>query len=272
MRADIYLFTYGYVKSRQKAKDLILASNVKINNVIIKKPSVEINEAENNVVEIFDNCPFVSRGGLKLQAMLDVLKLDLNNKIAIDIGASTGGFTDCLISNGIKLVYAVDSGSNQLDESLKNNDKVISIENFNAKDLNLDVINQKADVITVDVSFISQTQIMPVVAQMIKDDGIYISLIKPQFEVGRGKIGKGGIVKEKKYRYEAVMRIFDFASKMGFNCIEFIPSPITGGDGNIEYLAAFTKKIINVTRLNKIEKIVLEKRGQYEIKETAKNN
>ncbi|MBQ4510486.1 MAG: TlyA family RNA methyltransferase [Clostridia bacterium] len=256
MRLDVYLFSNGYVKSRQKAKTLIEEGNVTVDYSIIKKPSFEIDEEVEHNIQIKDSCPYVSRGGLKLEKILYKLNLDLSNKIAIDIGASTGGFTHCLLLNGISQVYAVDSGSNQLHESLLNDDRVISMEGFNARDLTPEITNGLVDLIVCDVSFISQAFIIEVAKNLIKNDGIYIGLIKPQFEVGKSKIGKGGIVKDPKYRFEAIKKIVDFASENGLKCIEFMKSPITGGDGNIEYVAAFIKneyKFGNEIPLTKIK-------------------
>lgn len=235
------MFSKNYVKSRQKAKNLIEDGNVSVDSVIIKKPSYDIDESIDHVIEITDSCPYVSRGGLKLEKMLNELKMNLNDKIAIDIGASTGGFTHCLLKKGVSMVYAVDSGANQLHEILLNDNRVISIEGFNARDLTVDIIGKKVDVITCDVSFISQTYIIPVAKELIKDDGIYIGLIKPQFEVGKSKVGKGGIVKEPKYRLEAIKKIIDFAYENQLKCIAFTKSPISGGDGNIEYIATFSR-------------------------------
>lgn len=240
MRLDVYLFSKGLVKSRQKAKTLIEDGNVSVDSVIIKKPSYEIDD-ENHSIYINDPCPYVSRGGLKLEKMLKILNMDLKDKIAIDIGASTGGFTHCLMLNGVSRIYAVDSGTNQLDEILLNDDRVISMEGFNARELSVDVIGNLVDIVVCDVSFISQSYIIEVAKDLIKEDGVYIGLIKPQFEVGMGKIGKGGIVKEPKYRLEAISKILESANENGLKCFAFIKSPISGGDGNIEYVAAFAK-------------------------------
>lgn len=242
MRCDIYLFKFGYLKSRQKAKDLIEKGNVKIDSAVVNKPSFEIDEAVEHHVEIIDDCPYVSRGGLKLEKMLNELQLNLENKIAIDIGASTGGFTHCLILNGVEKVFAVDSGTNQLDELLLNDNRVVSIEGYNARNLKVTDIGAPVDIITVDVSFISQEYIIPVAKDLLKEDGIYIGLIKPQFEVGKSKLGKNGIVKDKKYRHEAIKKICDCAYLNGFGVLSIIESPIQGGDGNIEYIAALTNK------------------------------
>ena len=244
MRADLFLYNLGYVKSRQKAKNLIEGGNVKINSIVIKKPSFEINEAVENIVEITDDCPYVSRGGLKLAKMLDVLKVDLKDKVALDIGASTGGFTHCLLLAGAKKVFAIDSGTNQLDELLENDSRVVSLEGFNARNLTFEDLGESVNIAVADVSFISQTYIMPIANELLDKEGLYIGLIKPQFEVGKGKIGKGGIVKEKKYRHEAILKIFECGKMLGLNCLDIIESPIQGGDGNIEYLIAFTKEKI----------------------------
>ena len=241
MRLDVYLFSKNLVKSRQKAKILIEEGNVLVDNIIIKKSSYIIDESIEHNIQINDSCPYVSRGGLKLEKMLNLLILDLNDKVAIDIGSSTGGFTHCLLLNGISKVYAVDSGSNQLHESLLADSRVISMENFNAKDLSISIIGDKVDIIVCDVSFISQKFIIPVAKQLIKEDGIYIGLIKPQFEVGKSKIGKGGIVKEPKYHWDAIDKILNCSVDNGFKCIAFTKSPIYGGDGNTEYIVALSK-------------------------------
>ena len=241
MRLDLFLFTGNYVKSRQKAKVLIEGGNVTIENKIITKPSYDIDENSVPNIQIIDDCKYVSRGGLKLEKVIEASNMKIDGKICIDIGASTGGFTDCLLQYGAKKVYAIDSGTNQLDHSLKINDKVVSIEGFNAKGLSIDLIGEPADIITIDVSFISQTLIMPGAFQLLCDKGVYISLIKPQFEAGRDKIGKGGIVKNSKDRLFAVNKVLECAEALGYKCNFFIKSPIKGGDGNIEYLSVFEK-------------------------------
>ncbi len=254
MRADLYLFTYGYVKSRQKAKVLIENQCVLLDGRVLSKPSYEVDEQISHSVEVSDNCIYVSRGGLKLEAILDYAKIDVNGKICLDIGASTGGFTDCLLKRGANKVYALDSGSNQLDIDLKNDSRVVSIENFNARNDLSEVVKDKIDIITIDVSFISQTLIIPSAFNTLGDGGAYISLIKPQFEVGKTGVGKGGIVKDKKFRKLAVMRVIECANSLGYFCKALIKSPILGGDGNTEYLAVFSKsgenlsneKILNV--------------------------
>ena len=242
MRADIYLFSKGYVKSRQKAKTLIEEESVFINGQRVVKPSYELDENAEYTVEIKDSCPYVSRGGLKLERAISEFCVCLKDKVALDIGASTGGFTHCMLINGAKRVYAVDSGTNQLDPTLLEDQRVISIENYNARNICIEDIGETVDVITVDVSFISQTYILGPATEILSDNGIYIGLIKPQFEVGRDKIDKGGIVKNKKNRLFGVMRIIDNAKLYGLKCVGFTQSPIAGGDGNIEFLALFSRQ------------------------------
>ncbi len=253
MRADLYIYNNGYVKSRQKAKYLIEQGCVIIDGKKISKPSFDLNEECEYSVEINVPCPYVSRGGLKLEGAIDKFKIDLKDKIALDIGASTGGFTHCMLLNGAKRVYAIDSGSNQLDPLISDDERVISIENYNARNLNYEDIGEYVDIITTDVSFISQTYILLPASTLLKDDGVYIGLIKPQFEVGREKLDKGGIVKNKKNRLFGVLKVIDYARTCGLICTGFEVSPITGGDGNVEFLAIFSKngKEINIENIKK---------------------
>lgn len=247
MRIDLYLYSNGYVKSRQKAKNLIENGCVCVDGKTVNKPSYDIDELISHEIDVSDNCIYVSRGGLKLEGILNHAEIQVNDKICLDIGASTGGFTDCLLKHGAKKVFALDSGSNQLDSDLRNDSRVVSIENFNARNDICEIINEKIDVITIDVSFISQTLIIPSAFKTLNDDGIYISLIKPQFEVGKSGVGKGGIVKDKRFKRLAVERVIECASTYGYFCSSFIKSPILGGDGNTEYLAVFSKNGIKLS-------------------------
>ena len=253
MRLDLYLFQSGYVKSRQRAKTLIEQGNVSVDGVAIKKPSYEMTDRE-YVIEITDSCPYVSRGGLKLEALLKATEIDVKGRVCLDIGASTGGFTHCLLLSGASLVYAVDSGTNQLDDSLKANPNVVSIENYNARNLSLDDIGEMVDIVTIDVSFISQNIILPRISAVMKNDGVYLSLIKPQFELDRRDVGKGGIVKDKRARLHAVNSVIECAFQNGLCCELLIKSPIQGGDGNVEYLACFRKgnRVLNNEYIKKV--------------------
>ena len=241
MRIDVYLAAAGYTQSRKKAQDLIDAGAVSVDGVKIKKASELINETVEHNVTIEQVFPYVSRGGIKLQAALDAFDINVSMKKAVDVGSSTGGFTDCLLKRGVSRVIAVDSGIGQLHESLINDDRVKSVEHFNARELNIDVTEGYCDIAVADVSFISQTYIIPPVASVLKDGGIFVSLIKPQFEAGRQALGKNGIVANAAYRFLAAKRVISCAVENGFDCIGLIKSPIEGGDGNREYLAYFVK-------------------------------
>lgn len=241
MRVDKYLAAAGYTKSRKFAQDLIDAEAVRIDGVTIKKASQEIDHTVAHTVELDEIFKYVSRGGMKLEAALDAFHINVNGLKAVDVGASTGGFTDCLLKRGARVVYSVDSGVGQLHPSLLEDRRVRSVEKFNARELNTDVTEGECDVAVADVSFISQTYLIPPICSVLKDNGIFVSLIKPQFEAGASALGKNGIVKNSAYRYLAVKRVIASAHENGLDCRGLIPSPITGGDGNREYLAFFVK-------------------------------
>jgi len=247
-RLDLYLYEKGFVKSRKKAQDLIKSSCVFVNGNVIDKPSYDVSDEDNMTIDIIDNCPYVSRGGLKLEKVLNDNNFDLIGKVALDIGSSTGGFTDCLLQYGTSKVYAVDSGSNQLDKKLIEDKRVVSFENYNARNIKYDDFKVKFDYITIDVSFISQTYIIPNFNNISNESTIVISLIKPQFETTKDKLSKGGILKDVKSRLVSVNRVIDCYEENGFYIQYFVISPIKGGDGNIEYLACFSRQ-------NKNEKI-----------------
>jgi 23S rRNA (cytidine1920-2'-O)/16S rRNA (cytidine1409-2'-O)-methyltransferase len=242
MRVDVYLSAAGYTQSRKKAQDLIDAGVVKIDGITVKKSSLVINEAVEHEVIIEQPFLYVSRGGVKLEAALNAFAINVNYKKALDVGASTGGFTDCLLKRGAKEVYAIDAGIGQLHESLREDTRVHSIEHFNARELNPSITNGECDVAVADVSFISQTYIIEQIASCLSDGASFISLIKPQFEAGRAALGKNGVVTNSAYRFLAAKRVISFAVEKGFDCVGFIRSPIEGGDGNVEYLAHFIKK------------------------------
>ncbi len=239
MRADVFLCECGYIESRTRAARLIEEGKVIIDGKKIVKPSEQITEEEHEV-EITELDRFVSRGGLKLCAAIETFGIDVFGKRCIDVGASTGGFTDCLLQNGAECVFAVDSGVDQLHESLLENERVVSVEGFNARNLSREFFGV-FDIAVMDVSFISQTILHPCVADVLDDGGIFVSLIKPQFEAGRSALGKNGIVRDAKHREAAVNRVLDSGEACGFEIIGVIPSPIEGGDGNREYLVCFKR-------------------------------
>ncbi len=242
MRADLYLSTFGHTESRKKAQDLIDAGAVRIDGQVVKKASAIVNEDIPHQVDIEQVFKYVSRGGRKLEMALEVFRINVNRKKAVDIGASTGGFTDCLLKHGAARVYSVDAGIGQLHESLRADSRVVCLEKFNARELTPEVTEGLCDIAVEDVSFISQTYIIPNIARVLRDGGEFVSLIKPQFEAGRRALGKGGIVHNRAYRYIAVKRVIECAVANGFDCVNLIHSPIDGGDGNKEYLAHFVKR------------------------------
>lgn len=241
MRIDIYLTEYGFCRSRTEAKELIEARRVKIGDNTVTKPSFAVDESIINVTVDREGVKYASRGGLKLEGALDCFGINPKDRTCLDIGASTGGFTDCLLKRGAALVLAVDSGKGQLREELLSDERVISYESFNARYMTRDSFSHIPSLAVMDVSFISSTLIIPAVYSVLSDDGDYILLVKPQFEVGRANIGKGGIVKSERARKEALSSVIAFARGVGFEYINSTVSPILGGDGNTEYLVHFRK-------------------------------
>ncbi len=240
MRLDVYLFDQGLVNSRTDAKNFILSGAVSVNGRVIKKPSFDVDcGAEIDVDK--SGKRFVSRGGLKLEGALDHFNINVEGAYALDVGASSGGFTDCLLKRGASHVIAVDSGSGQMVESLRCDPRVTVIENFNARYMQGDDFEYTPTLVVMDVSFISAKLIIPAIGGVISTGGDFVCLIKPQFEVGKGGLNKKGIVKNDSLRRSALDDVVDFAAFCGFACVGTITSPITGGDGNIEYLAHFKK-------------------------------
>ncbi|MBQ3065714.1 MAG: TlyA family RNA methyltransferase [Clostridia bacterium] len=244
MRLDLRLYQNGYTDSRQKAKNLIENGSVYVNGKQITKASFDV--FENAQIEIRGEVmPYVGRGGYKLAGALDAFCVVPTDFVCVDIGSSTGGFTDCLLQRGAKRVYAVDSGTDQLAASLRTDARVVVMERFNARDLSSEVIGELADLCVCDVSFISLTHIFPPVARLLKPydkqsgAGIFVALIKPQFEAGREHIGKGGIVRDKRVYMRVIADLIEAARASRLYCTAVIPSPILGGDGNREFLAQF---------------------------------
>ncbi len=256
MRIDVYLVEKGFCESRNKAARLIDGGKVLLDGKTVSKASLEVSEGEHRV-EITETERFVGRGGLKLDGALEYFGIDVTDKRCIDVGASTGGFTDCLLARGAAHVCAVDSGRGQLHKKLLEDIRVTSIEGFNARDLSSDQFGT-FDVAVMDVSFISQTLLHSPISSVLRDGGVFVSLIKPQFEAGKSALGKNGIVKKPSDREMAIRRVLESAYLCGFDVLDVIRSPIDGGDGNREYLALFIKKHcekinenINLSRLCK---------------------
>ena len=241
MRLDLYLYEKGLAQSRTEAKAFITAGTVTVNGKTVTKPAFEILDGEVKIENIDSVKKYVSRGGFKLECAIRSFDFSIAGRLALDVGASSGGFTDCLLKNGAKRVIAVDSGKGQLAESLKRDSRVISIENYNARYMKPSDLEFLPEIAVMDVSFISATYIIPAVYECLVPGGDFICLIKPQFEVGKSMVGKGGIVKDEKARAAAVTKVVSFARMTGFACLGTVVSDITGGDGNTEFLAHFRK-------------------------------
>lgn len=238
MRIDKFLFDKGFAKSRASAKRLIDGGFVKVDGKTVTKASLEV--TSDSTVEIEENTEkYVSRGGFKLEAALDSFGIDPTGLDCVDIGASTGGFTDCLLGRGAGFVRAVDVGRSQLDPKIAEDARVRSFEGVNARYITPEDIGGLCDLVVCDVSFISLTLIMPAVKGLLNEGGRFVALIKPQFEAGRANIGKNGIVKNRDVHISVINKVLDCGESLGLYCGGLITSPILGGDGNREYLAVF---------------------------------
>ena len=236
-RLDKLLVTRGLAETRAKAQSLILAGQVFSGNQRLDKAGQLV--PLDIELAVRQPMPFVSRGGLKLAAALDHFGIEAANKICLDIGASTGGFTDCLLQRGAARVVAIDVGRGQLDWKLRQDGRVESRENVNARYLSPDDFTDLFEIVTADVSFISLSKILPVVPPLVRKPASVIALIKPQFEVGREEVGKGGIVRDEAAQKRVVEEITSFAAGLGMRLVGVIGSPILGADGNREFLACF---------------------------------
>lgn len=236
-RIDVLLAERGLAKSREKAKALVIAGEVTAEGRPVRSPS-DIFEEEVQIEVGKDDCPYVSRGGLKLEKAMEVFALSLDKKVCMDIGASTGGFTDCMLKNGAAYVYAVDVGYGQFDWTLRNDKRVKLMERTNARYLEMQ--ERPIDFVSVDVSFISLNLIFPAMQRIIsKDKAEAVTLIKPQFEAGREHVGKKGVVRDAAVHEDVIAKTVSSARKYGFFLHGLTYSPIKGPNGNIEYLAYF---------------------------------
>lgn len=239
-RLDILLVNKGYAKSREKAKAVIKDGMVYINDIRQTKPSAMI--SDDSKIEIKGEvCKFVSRGGYKLEKAIIDFSIDLTGLKCIDIGASTGGFTDCMLKNGADTVYAVDVGHDQLEETLLNDERVVSMEGVNFRYVSADDFDISFDFAGCDVSFISLRHILPAAYNILSDKGKMVCLIKPQFEAGKEHLSKKGVVKDKKIHIKIIRELIDFSIEVGFNVLNLTYSPIKGPEGNTEYLLYLTK-------------------------------
>ena len=240
-RLDVAIMELGLAESRQKAQALIMAGEVYVNGQKQLKAGASLGDDDTVEVRTKHLLRYVSRGGLKLEKAMSLWPIDLQNKICADIGASTGGFTDCMLQNGAKLVYAVDVGYNQLDWKLRIHPQVVCMERTNARYLTAEHIPESLDFFSVDVSFISLNLILPALRPLMGEEGQAVCLVKPQFEAGKGNVGKKGVVRDLQVHREVIGKIIDFADLAGFAALHLDYSPVRGPEGNIEYLLHLEK-------------------------------
>lgn len=242
LRLDALLYAKGLVESREKARAMIIAGEVMVNGTRIDKPGTKFEE---NVQPHLEprRLKYVSRGGFKLEGAIQDLHIDFSGKVVLDVGASTGGYTDCALQNGAAKVFAVDVGYGQLAWTLRSNPSVHVFERTNVRYFTLEQLGELVDIITMDVSFISTCLIYPVITNLLKDNGDIICLIKPQFEAGRDKVGKKGVVKDPAVHREVLLNCINGANVVGLNCVGISYSHIKGPQGNIEYFIHLKKRV-----------------------------
>lgn len=257
IRLDVYLTEKSMVQSRERAKALIMAGQVYVDNQKCDKAGMMIDKDKTGVEIRGNTLKYVSRGGLKLEKAMASFPITLEGKVTMDIGASTGGFTDCMLQNGAVKVFSVDVGYGQLAWQLRNDERVVNMERTNIRYVTSEDIGEKIDFASIDVSFISLKLVLPVAKQLLKDDGELVALIKPQFEAGREQVGKKGVVKDIKVHFEVIKNVVDFAEGIGLYPSGLSFSPIKGPEGNIEYLIYLKKtECDNTITEEKIHEIV----------------
>lgn len=239
-RLDVLLVKRNLAESREKAKAIIMSGNVFVDGQREDKAGTTFSEEVH--IEVKGNkLPYVSRGGLKLEKAIANFDVDLQDKVCTDVGSSTGGFTDCMLQNGAKKVFAIDVGTNQLAWKLRQDERVVCMEKTNIRYVVPEDLGEAIDFSSIDVSFISLTKVLTAIRNYLKEDGQIVALIKPQFEAGREKVGKKGVVREKSTHYEVIELVLSHALSIGLNVLNLDFSPIRGPEGNIEYLAHFQK-------------------------------
>jgi len=242
VRLDVFLTSNNLVSSRERAKALIMAGQVYVDNQKADKAGMMI-DSECKTVEVRgEQLKYVSRGGLKLEKAMEAFPINLEGVVSMDIGASTGGFTDCMLQNGAKKVFAVDVGYGQFAWKLRNDERVVNMERTNIRHVTSEQIGEKLDFASIDVSFISLKLVLPVAAELLKDNGHLVALIKPQFEAGREQVGKKGVVRDSKVHEQVINNVSEYAKNAGFYVSGLAYSPVRGPEGNIEYLAWLTKE------------------------------
>ncbi|WP_113675634.1 TlyA family RNA methyltransferase [Vallitalea guaymasensis] len=238
-RLDILLFNKGLADSREKAKSIIMTGNVFVNGEREDKPGTKFDIKSEIIVKKNPN-PYVSRGGLKLDKAVKEFGLKLENKVCADVGASTGGFTDCMLQNGAKKVYSIDVGYGQFAWKLRQDERVVCMEKTNVRYVTKDMVNDEMDFVSIDVSFISLTKVLEPVKKLMSENSEMVCLIKPQFEAGREKVGKKGVVRDRAVHEEVIEKIMKYVLSIDFSIKDLSFSPIKGPEGNIEYLLYLT--------------------------------
>lgn len=258
-RLDILLVEKGIFTSRERAKTNIMAGKIFVDGQRVDKSGEKVN-VDAEIIFKGQEMPYVSRGGLKLEKAMKEFNITLNNKVCMDIGASTGGFTDCMLQNGASKVFSVDVGYGQFAWKLRTDPRVVCMERTNIRYVTPEDIGEKINFASIDVSFISLKKIMPATINLLSDDGEVVALIKPQFEAGKEKVGKKGVVRDINVHKEVVMSIVEHLQKENLNVISLSYSPIKGPEGNIEYLVYFSKDKNKESSFNieDVEKVVNE--------------
>ena len=242
-RLDVILVRQGFAPSREKAKAILMTGNVFVDGQREDKAGTTFDESKIHIEVKGSTLKYVSRGGLKLEKAMTEFPIKLFHTVCMDIGASTGGFTDCMLQNGARRVYAIDVGHGQLDWKLRNDERVVCMEKTNFRYVTAEAISEEIDFASVDVSFISLTKILLPARNLLRDGGSMVCLIKPQFEAGKDKVGKKGVVREPQIHEEVVHKVIDYADMIGFDVKGLTYSPIKGPEGNIEYLVYMEKRL-----------------------------
>lgn len=268
-RLDVLLVEQGFAASREKAKAIIMAGSVFVNGQREDKAGTTFDPAKSTIEVKGHTLKYVSRGGLKLEKAMNQFSISLENKVCMDIGASTGGFTDCMLQNGATKVYSVDVGHGQLAWSLRNDERVVCMEKTNFRYLTRDDIQDDLDFASVDVSFISLSKILLPARKLLRDGGQMVCLIKPQFEAGKDKVGKKGVVREKSVHQEVIEKIYTLTEILGFQILGLEYSPIKGPEGNIEYLIHIEKNPEENERTKEYTENLVESMLQEQIEQKA---
>ncbi len=239
-RLDLLLVDNGLAQSRQRARAMIMAGKVLVDTLCVDKPGTQVHLSSEIVIK-GDDIPYVSRGGLKLEAALKETRLVVHGLVCMDVGASTGGFTDCLLQHGAAKVYAVDVGYGQLSWKLRQDQRVVVIERTNIRYMEPSAVPEPVDLVTIDASFISLKTVVPPVLKFLSPSGIILALIKPQFEAGKGRVGKGGVIRDPDHRQAIISELVRFFENADLQCGPVIPSPVLGPKGNQEYIIVLTR-------------------------------